>query len=229
MHQLDRPIWNALVSRQAALAVGNASALRFPAEFAPFAATRDDSAESLALLADIVPEAGAIAMFTTELLDTPLGLDCVTRGNAVQMILAGAPPPARAIMAPYSIRVLEERDAPAMQALAAATKPGPFSTRTHELGRFLGVFADQQLVAMAGERLLLDGFVELSGVCTDPDHRGHGLAGSLVVQLAHAAVARSDTPFLHAFAQNETALSVYRGLGFIERARLHLIVLRRAA
>ncbi len=115
-----------------------------------------------------------------------------------------------------------------MMALVALTQPGPFAKRTVELGRFLGIFVGDSLIAMAGERMCLDGFVEISGVCTHPDHRGRGLAAVLITTLVRAALERGETPFLHAFADNETALGVYRKLGFLTRATFHLAAVGRA-
>jgi len=37
MHPLDHPVWNALISRQGALAEGGTLARRYPPEIAPFA------------------------------------------------------------------------------------------------------------------------------------------------------------------------------------------------
>jgi predicted GNAT family acetyltransferase len=130
--------------------------------------------------------------------------------------------------APPAWRDLHEADVPAMLDLVALTRPGPFAARTFALGRYVGVFRGDVLVAMAGERMRLDGFVEISAVCTHPGHRGHGLAAGLIAELSRAALARSETPFLHAFADNMTALALYRRLGFVMRATLHLAVVGHA-
>ena len=83
-------------------------------------------------------------------------------------------------------------DVPEMLELVAQTEPGPFLTRTIELGDYLGIRREGALVAMAGERLHLDGWTEISAVCTRPDHRGQGLATRLVRALvAGIGVARS--------------------------------------
>ena len=68
----------------------------------------------------------------------------------------------------------------AMLALVELTQPGPFAPRTIELGRYLGVHDNGQLVAMAGERCRLPGYREVSAVCTHPDARGRGLADRLL-------------------------------------------------
>jgi predicted GNAT family acetyltransferase len=42
------------------------------------------------------------------------------------------------------------------------------------------------------------------------------------VTLCRAAFERGETPFLHAYEDNVTAISVYRKLGFSTRATMHL-------
>jgi len=228
-HPLDRCIWHALSGPQATFAHGNAWALRYDAEYAPFAATRDDSGSSLSALHDIVPPNGRVALFTRERLSFPERLAVIRRAEVMQMTLAPDGLAAHDLTLPPGARALEPDDVPAMLDLVALTHPGPFARRTAALGRFLGVFAGGTLIAMAGERMKLDGFVEISAVCTHPDHRGQGLAAALIATLACAAFERGETPFLHAFPDNATALGVYRKLGFAMRAVLHLASVARAA
>lgn len=114
-----------------------------------------------------------------------------------------------------------------MGALATLTEPGPFFARTHTLGGFIGVRIDGRPAAMAGERMRFPGHVEVSGVCTHPDFRGQGLAWRLSAAVAADIQQRGDTPFLHAWTTNTAAISLYEGLGFVVRTRVHVAVLRR--
>jgi hypothetical protein len=112
-----------------------------------------------------------------------------------------------------------------MRALAALTEPGPFSTRTHELGDFFGIRRDGRLAAMAGERMRPEGFCEVSAVCTHPDHRGRGYGAALTRHVAGRIVARGEVPFLHVMATNTGAIGLYETLGFAFRRALALTVL----
>ena len=78
---------------------------------------------------------------------------------------------------------------------------------------------------MAGERMRMYGFAEVSGVCTHPEFRGRGLASSLMRMVAERIVARGDVPFLHTYADNAVAIAMYEGLGFRFRKDLLLRVL----
>src|SRR6202165_1332982 len=101
-------------------------------------------------------------------------------------------------------------DVPAMMELTELTKPGPFSSRTHELGTFLGIRVDGQLVAMAGERLKPANYTEITAVCVHPSHRGRGYGQILLGAVARQISARGEIPFLHVFSNNESAIALYR-------------------
>ena len=82
---------------------------------------------------------------------------------------------------------------------------------------------------MAGERLRLTGFTEISAVCTHPEFRGRGFASALVAALVAKIVERGEVPFLHVKRDNADAVHVYEKLGFRVRSRLNLAVLRNAS
>ena len=115
---------------------------------------------------------------------------------------------------------------PAMIALAELTEPGPFRQRTIELGAFFGIFESGRLLAMAGQRLHLPDFVEVSAVCTHPDVRGRGYARMLIATVVDEIRERGKTAFLHSFSDNHSAIRVYESLGFTLRRSLHLAVLK---
>jgi predicted GNAT family acetyltransferase len=125
-----------------------------------------------------------------------------------------------------TLRPLTTQDVPAMVALAELTEPGPFRERTIELGAFYGIFENGRLLAMAGERTHLPDFVEVSAVCTHPDARGRGYARKLIATVMDEIHQRGKTPFLHSFADNDSAIRVYESLGFTERRTFELAVLK---
>jgi ribosomal protein S18 acetylase RimI-like enzyme len=122
---------------------------------------------------------------------------------------------------------LNAADVPEMRELVRRTDPGPFLDRTIELGDYLGIRRGGQLVAMGGERLHLDGWTEISAVCTAPTHRGHGMASRLVGALIAGIERRSERAVLHVVTTNTDAIRLYEKLGFRERRRLTISVLTR--
>ncbi len=122
--------------------------------------------------------------------------------------------------------VLGPDDVPEMLSLVALTDPGPFRARTIELGTYLGLRRDGQLIAMAGERYRIPGYTEISAVCTHPDHRGRGLATRLIRAVAAGIEARGDRPFLHTGTANLGAIRVYEHLGFTLSNRTKVTILQ---
>lgn len=221
---LDRPIWHALAGRQSSFAIGTARARRLEADVGIFAATIDDTDASLADLASLVREHGPVGLLQAGEIPTP-------PGTAAQATMLGVQMVARKVIprnpAP-PVERLTAADAPAMLALATATQPGPFFARTHELGMFWGVKVDGHLVAMAGERMKLPGYTEVSGVCTDPAHRGKSYAAQLSRTVAAQIMARGETPILHAYASNAPAIRLYEQLGFELRTHVNVMILSPA-
>ena len=121
---------------------------------------------------------------------------------------------------------LGPQDSAEMLALATLTKPGPFGTRTHELGSYVGIRFQGKLVAMAGERLKVPGYTEVSAVCTHPDHTGKGYARVLMTEIMRRIRERGETPMLHVRADNSRAVQLYERLGFRIRKEMHFAVLR---
>jgi ribosomal protein S18 acetylase RimI-like enzyme len=210
---LDNPIWHALAGPQATVAEGDDHARRYDPAFAPFAAVPDDPTPAdWAALRTLVGTDG-FALLARTSLAVPDDWECVFEMPGTQMVWEGdglEPPELEPLR-------LTAADIPEILDLVERTKPGPFAARTIELGTYVGVRVDGALVAMAGERMHLPGFVEISAVCTDPAFRGRGLADALIRHLVIGITGRGETPCLHAVADNASAIRVYERLGFTGR------------
>ena len=220
---LDWPIWSALTTTQKHLAEGGPRALRYPVDMTPFADMADMSAAGFAALGDLMPGSEVAVLFTPELVDVPDGFKVVLADTGEQMIGSPADSPLR----DAEIVTLGAADVPAMMALTALTKPGPFAARTHELGTFLGIRAGGELVAMTGERMKPGKFVEMTAVCVHPDYRGRGYAQALLAAVERRIEARGEIPFLHVFSNNASAIALYQRQGMRVRRRLHVTALMK--
>jgi predicted GNAT family acetyltransferase len=217
---LDRAVWNALSSRHATFAEGDEFAKRYPPEVTLLAAVRDFSAESLAYLARVILPGEIAALFLDVVPVFPAELTLVRQVPLTQMIWTS---PVE-VREDASIEALGIANVDEMLALIQLTKPGPFGRRTPELGTYLGIRDGERLVAMAGERLQLPGFTEVSAVCTHPDYRGRGYARMLISSLVRRIQQRGDVPFLHAASGNTGTIRVYEGLGFTTRSLSTVVV-----
>jgi predicted GNAT family acetyltransferase len=225
MHPLDRPAWASLTTHHAPLSEGNELALRFARDVNLFASTRDDSPAAVAALAALVKPRESVFVMQVPRIVIPPGLTEVKAAKGVQMVSTRSTP----LETTRDILTLTDQDAPEMLELAALTEPGPFLARTHTMGTFRGIRIDGRLVAMAGERMRFPGFTEVSGVCTHPEYRGHGLARCLSAAVVAGIEARGDRAFLHAWQTNHSAISLYEGLGFTLRAEVNVAVLKRGS
>lgn len=226
-HPLDRAVFNALTTRLSRFTTpdSGAAAVRLDPEVGVFLAAADDSAasrEALGVLARRYPGAGLVEREDGPMAGMlPEGLPVAAQVALVQMTATALTPDGpTAVRLDGAIEELDEADAPAMLALATLTRPGPFRSKTRALGPFVGIKQGGELVAMAGRRLRVDGFTELSGVCTHPDHRGKGYAAALSRAVVDEILATGESAFLHAFADHDTTIAFYRGLGFQARARM---------
>ncbi|HET7122796.1 MAG TPA: GNAT family N-acetyltransferase [Bradyrhizobium sp.] len=222
-HPLDHPIWSALTTRQQALAEGGKLARRYPFAIAPFAAMLDTSPQSFAALGALMSASEMAVLFTPDPVAPPAEFRIVFADTGEQMIGT----PAESAIRCVEVVPLGVDDAPAMVALTELTRPGPFTLRTHELGTFLGIRIDGQLVAMVGERMKPANYTEITAVCVHPDHRGRGYGQVLLAAISREIVARGEIPFLHVFSNNNSAIALYRRQGMEIRRRLYVTVLRR--
>ncbi len=67
---------------------------------------------------------------------------------------------------------------------------------------------------MAGQRMRIYDYVEVSAVCTHPDFVGKGYAAVLLQHQLDMITADKKTPILHVRADNERAIKIYERLGF---------------
>nr|WP_308113589.1 GNAT family N-acetyltransferase [Kineosporia corallincola] len=155
---------------------------------------------------------GSEVVLTGVAFGTPPGWPVNRIAQAVQMVAetrTGADDPEAVRLGPD--------DVDEITALIGRARPGPWRPRTIELGRYLGIRRQGRLVALAGERVRLPGWTELSAVCTDEPFRGQGLAARLVGAVVHGIQARGDRALLHTGATNATAIRLYERLGFVQR------------
>lgn len=208
----DNIFWRAFTGPQARFALRERAASRYAPGFSPIVAFEDpsrpdfDALEALCAPGEVVYAEGLTAPI-------PPGWRVQAQTSMFAMVWNGHLVTTDATFAP--VRLGSDHVERAV-ALAMLTRPGPFGPRTIELGEYFGLFDGDTLMAMAGERLDIAGFREVSGVCTHPQAQGRGYARRLMLHIVARQLGREQLPFLHVVSSNAAALALYRKMGFRE-------------
>jgi ribosomal protein S18 acetylase RimI-like enzyme len=226
MNPLDNVIWQALTTRQEHFAETFHTARRFPQEVTALCAMEQPNDSGYESLAGLIRCGATGAIFLNEPYPARTGWDYVAGAPLLQMVCDDRPGTSHAPANESEIIELGPQDSADMIELTSLTKPGPFGKRTHELGFYAGIRDHGKLVAMAGERLKVSGYTEVSAVCTHPDHLGKGYAARLMLAVMRCIHQRGEIPFLHVRADNARAIALYERLGFRTRWQGHFAVLR---
>ncbi|MFY1669914.1 GNAT family N-acetyltransferase [Plantactinospora sp. WMMB334] len=137
-----------------------------------------------------------------------------SRGPHLKMALTD--PDRLARVAPGG-EVLTEADTAELTAFYRRSYPGNwFDPRMLRTGHYLGMRRDGGLVAAAGVHVWSPryGVGALGNVTTAPEHRGQGVASTLVAALCRRLLAEVETVTLNVHAENTTAYKLYDRLGF---------------
>jgi predicted GNAT family acetyltransferase len=119
-----------------------------------------------------------------------------------------------------NITVLTNDHADVLFQLVNLVQPGYFKRKTALLGNYSGLFKNGQLVSVTGERMKMNGFVEVSAVVTHPNHTGKGYAKQLIAHTVNNIFNQNKTPYLHVAETNTGAIELYEKLGFTKRRKM---------
>jgi len=220
---LNNPVWYALNSGNSHLGEGNDRVKYFNTDVSPFIALRESTPDSFGELYRMLP-GPQISFFATPVqLDIPAPWKIITCVHGLQMVHNAIQVNDECAHAAVALATTHCTE---MVALAKLTNPGPFNMRTIEFGYYQGIFIDGKLVAMAGQRMHAFNYVEVSAVCTHPDHTGKGYARQLLTNQINRILAASDTPYLHVKHDNKRAIDLYLSLGFSVRSDMYFYILK---
>jgi GNAT superfamily N-acetyltransferase len=223
---LDNPIWNALTTGSKIHAEGN-DCVRFmqrdKGQFVGFRTYRDEEWQDLKEWFSV---GDPIILFTPGDVAIPSTWKVMFQRPISQMVFDGNVLP-EALDSPRAVP-LTEANVPEMISLTRLTNPGPFFSKTIELGRYEGIFQDGRLAAMSGQRLNPSPFVEVSAVCTHPDFLGKGFGAELIRNQIQYILEEGKTPFLHVYPDNYGAIRLYERMGFKLRREMRVYFLEKA-
>jgi predicted GNAT family acetyltransferase len=213
------PVWHALHSKHRKFAKYAGDACRYPADVVPFAAIKAPQPDAMRQLRSLFETGESAWVIGDECAEVP-GLVRAETLECLQMVL---PDDVSAPDTKIEIVKLSEANADELVALTTLAFPGFFRQRTCEMGSYYGVrSASGELIAMGGERLKLDGFTEISAVCTHPSFRGRGLAAAIIWQVVREHHKEGVVSWLHVASANRRAEELYLRMGFKEIRRVTL-------
>ena len=208
---LQNPVYNALVSGDRHLSFGEGNVKYFDEQVSPFTGFEHGYEKGFSDLYDIFPVGRRILYAAPFQIPQPAGWQLQHNLKGLQFVYESD----KEIKNDFSnIVPLEEKHINQMVELAKLTKPGPFGTGTIKFGSYHGIFDNEKLVAMTGQRLHVQNFTELSAVCTHPDYTGKGYANSLLQHQLQIILQQGQQPFLHVREDNDRAIEIYQRLGF---------------
>ena len=218
---LDNPVWEALNGRQAKFAIKGNNVLKYRPDIFVMAGIPDTSKTTIKNLSDLIQKGGYVGIMGFKINMEPY-FKQVFGVQAYQMVTDRIPE--------YKAREyveLSKVDSPEIAELVKLTEPGPYAPNVLELGKYIGIREEGKLVAMVGERIKLDGYTEISLVCTHPEHRGKGYAKSLSGLIIEEIINRGEMPFLQVMTHNIPAYNLYEELGFKTRVEYPITVYNR--
>lgn len=223
-HVLDNPVYHALRTGDAHLSVGTDTVKFFEEQVSPFVGFDKDNEKGFAELYELLPSQRKALYATTSFIREPDGWQLLHKIEGLQFVFKGTANASEPLLTPVP---LQQEHTARMVALAALTRPGPFGLRTIAFGNYFGIFKNDQLVAMAGQRLHAANYTEISAVCTHPDYLGKGFAAALMRQQLNLILEQGQIPFLHVRADNSRAIALYERLGFVRQRPVNFYFLKR--
>ena len=220
--KLDNPAWHSLTETHTAFALGTSALKRYDPEIVLFSGY-DPAAKNIFKQLDKVFNPNDSFFLFDQFPVLPANYRVETIVQCLQMVCQT---PVHANIT-ENLVLLDETNSEEMYALVSQVFPGYYLPNSRLMGDFFGIFKDEKLVAMAGERLCMDGLTEISAVVPHPDWLGRKFAQQLVTHLNHKNIEQGIIPFLHTGSGNERAIAIYELLGYTKRRIIPVTKIKR--
>ena len=224
-HLLNNPVYHALLSGDRRFSLGSDNVKFFDEQVSPFAGFEQGYDKGFADLYDLLPPGRKILYAIPSVITQPPGWKLLDEIRGLQFVYeAGSE-----IKTGFpNIVPLEQIHVAQMMQLASLTRPGPFGSKTIDFGYYFGIFDNQELVAMTGQRLHVQNFTEISAVCTHPGHTGKGYAHSLIQHQLQLILQQGQQAFLHVRENNDRAIALYQRMGFVISRPMNFYFMKKA-
>ncbi|WP_462254595.1 GNAT family N-acetyltransferase [Ferruginibacter sp.] len=224
IHVLHNPVFNALSSGDKHVSLGTDAVKYFDESVSPFVGFKESYTKGFADLYELLPLGRRILYAIPSPITSPNGWQVQHDIPGLQFVYEGNGDIKKEF---DEVKPLGETHIDEMVHLAALTKPGPFGKGTINFGHYHGIFENDKLVAMTGQRLHVQNYTEISAVCTHPDHTGKGYANTLMQHQLQLILLLGQQPFLHVREDNERAIALYKRLGFTVSRSMNFYFMKR--
>jgi ribosomal protein S18 acetylase RimI-like enzyme len=224
IHVLHNPVFNALSSGDKHVSLGTDAVKYFDESVSPFVGFEESYTKGFADLYELLPLGRRILYAIPSPITSPNGWQVQHDIPGLQFVYEGNGDIKKEF---DEVKPLGETHIDEMVHLAALTKPGPFGKGTINFGHYHGIFENNKLVAMTGQRLHVQNYTEISAVCTHPDHTGKGYANTLMQHQLQLILQPGQQPFLHVREDNERAIALYKRLGFTVSRPMNFYFMKR--
>jgi GNAT superfamily N-acetyltransferase len=213
-HKLDNPAWYSLAESHQAFAVDYGEVKFYHPDYCPFGGvgSSGDHEKAIASYAELTENFFIVGGVPA----LPSRLSIQKELVCLQMILVNKPD---VVMDSVIIKLNDAHQSQLFE-LVNLVQPGYFRAKTSTLGDYFGIFEGDQLIAVTGERMLMNEYTEVSAVVTHPEHVGKGFAKQLVAHGVENILAKGKTPYLHVVETNTGAIALYHKLGFETRRKI---------
>jgi len=221
--KLDNPVWHSLNEAHRRFALGDEELKLYPPNVSPFVGINSNDKQVLQKLDNYI-QTNERFFIIGDLPDAP------PKNYVVHPVLICAQmvqtKPIEMTPTEEIIYLNDDYNEPLTE-LVNLVQPGYFRKDTRLMGDYFGIFKEGKLVAVTGERMRMDDFVEVSAVVTHPDFTGRGYAKQLVAHTVNKNLAAGITPYLHVAASNTPAIALYEKLGFQHRPNISVWKMNR--
>lgn len=111
------------------------------------------------------------------------------------------------------ITLLTEENIDEVYDLIWLVMPGFYQKRGFEMGNFYGIFKNNKLISISGQRMQTNDFIEVSSVVTHPEFTRKGYAKQLIYHTTKEILKENKLPILHTNKGNP-AIGIYQKIGY---------------
>lgn len=213
--KLDNPVWNSLNETHKSLSIEYDGIKFYAPEYCPFGGFRNpkksiNGINEYSTLIDSFYVVGEKPLF---------GRNITINKNLVcnQMLLEK---PIELEIEEQIVKLKYRKQKTDLFNLVNLIQPGYFNNKTPDLGKYFGIYKNDELIAVTGERMKMNEFTEISAVITHPEHTGKGYAKQLIKHTTGQIFNESKIPYLHVAESNIGAIKLYEKLGFTTRRKI---------